>query len=399
MLFPRDFKDKKILIFGYGKTGKSVEKYFIKNNINYTIWDDNLKISTKKIDNNYFFKKYDFIILSPGTNIYNHEKKIFFKRHKKNIITDLDIFFLSSKKLKYVIGITGTNGKSSFCNLLNNLIKKKKLKSKILGNYGNPVLSENVHRNEYCVLELSSYQLDYSKYLKLDVACILNISPDHLDRHCNLNNYKKIKFKIFKFLKKKGIGLYQKNINPKFKKKLKIKSFNNINNKLLSEILGFKISISKKDLEKNKLPHRYEVFYSINNFKFINDSKSTNFDSTRYALKMSKNSILILGGELKKKDNFELQGLRNNIIKTYLFGKNISLLKKSFKKQKIKFKYFLNLKDVLKDIFESDYKLLIKKRQNYTVLFSPGSASFDQFKNFEERGKIFKRYVHKFFKR
>ena len=220
-------------------------------------------------------------------------------------------------------------------------------------------------------MELSSYQLDYSKYLKLDVACILNISPDHLDRHCNLNNYKKIKFKIFKFLKKKGIGLYQKNINPKFKKKLKIKSFNNINNKLLSEILGFKISISKKDLEKNKLPHRYEVFYSINNFKFINDSKSTNFDSTRYALKMSKNSILILGGELKKKDNFELQGLRNNIIKTYLFGKNISLLKKSFKKQKIKFKYFLNLKDVLKDIFESDYKLLIKKNkiiQFYLVL-------------------------------
>ena len=88
MLFPRDFKDKKILIFGYGKTGKSVEKYFIKNNINYTIWDDNLKISTKKIDNNYFLKKYDFIILSPGTNIYNHEKKIFFKRHKKNIITE-----------------------------------------------------------------------------------------------------------------------------------------------------------------------------------------------------------------------------------------------------------------------------------------------------------------------
>ena len=399
MLFPRDLKNKKILIFGYGKTGKSVEKYFIKNKINYAIWDDNVKLVIKKIDKKYSLKKYDYIIISPGIDIYNHENKVFFKRHRNNIITDLDIFFLTSKKFKYVIGITGTNGKSSFCNLLNNLIKKKKLKSKIIGNYGNPVLDENILKNHYCILELSSYQLDYSKYLKLDVACILNISPDHLDRHGSFNNYKKIKLKIFDFLKEKGIGFYQKKTYLKFKKNLKIKSFNNINNKLLSNILGIKISASKNDLKKNKLPHRYEVFYKNKNLKFVNDSKSTNFDSTRHALKMSKNSILILGGELKKGDNFELQSLRDKIIKIYLFGRNVNPLKKKFKKQKIQFNYFLNLQDVLKHFFEIDYKLLVKKRKKYTVLFSPGSASFDQFKNFEERGKIFKRYVHKFFKR
>ena len=128
MLFPRDLKNKKILIFGYGKTGKSVEKYFIKNKINYAIWDDNAKLVIKKIDKKYSLKKYDYIIISPGIDIYNHENKVFFKRHRNNIITDLDIFFLTSKKFKYVIGITGTNGKSSFCNLLNNLIKKKKIK-------------------------------------------------------------------------------------------------------------------------------------------------------------------------------------------------------------------------------------------------------------------------------
>ena len=95
--------------------------------------------------------------------------------------------------------MTGTNGKSSFCNLLNSLIKKNKIKSRVLGNFGNPVLNENISSNEYCILELSSYQLDYSKYIKLDSACILNISADHLDRHETIEKYKKIKLKILIF--------------------------------------------------------------------------------------------------------------------------------------------------------------------------------------------------------
>ena len=115
--------------------------------------------------------------------------------------------------------MTGTNGKSSFCNLLNSLIKKNKIKSRVLGNFGNPVLNENISSNEYCILELSSYQLDYSKYIKLDTACILNISTDHLDRHETMAKYKKTKLKIFNFLKSTGVGFYQKKSFPNLKKK------------------------------------------------------------------------------------------------------------------------------------------------------------------------------------
>ena len=122
----RVFDNKKILIFGLGKTGKSVQKYLQKNKINYTIWDDYKKLQRNKIDNKYYLKNYDYIIISPGIDIYNHKNKNFFIRHRKNIITDLDIFFLCNKQPKHVIGITGTNGKSSFCNLLDNLLKKKK---------------------------------------------------------------------------------------------------------------------------------------------------------------------------------------------------------------------------------------------------------------------------------
>ena len=399
MFFPKEFNKKKILIYGYGKTGKSVQKYFIKNKINYTIWDDNRKLDIKKIDKKYYLKKYDYIVLSPGIDIYHHQNKNFFKKHKKNIITDLDIFFLSKKKFKYIIGVTGTNGKSSFCNTLNNLTKKNNIKSRILGNFGNPILSENISKNEYCILELSSYQLDYSKYIKLDSACILNISPDHLDRHETMTNYKKIKLKIFNFLKSTGTGFYQKKSFPNLKKKKNIKYFNNINKRLFQNILNRKILVSDIDIKRNKLPHRYEKFYEINNFKFIDDSKSTNFDSTRYALKMTSNSILILGGLLKKGDNFLLKDLKRKIIQIYLFGSSISLLKKSLKKQNIKFKYFKKLKNLLEFIMMNDFKKLVNKNRVFNVLFSPGAASFDQFENFEHRGKEFKKYVNKFFKR
>tara|TARA_B100000963_G_scaffold208216_1_gene181337 strand:+ start:2826 stop:4025 length:1200 start_codon:yes stop_codon:yes gene_type:complete len=399
MLLLKEFYNKKILIFGYGKTGKSVQKYFRKNKINYTIWDDNRKLNIKKIDKKYFLKKYDYIVLSPGVDIYHHRNKNFFKKHKKNIITDLDIFFLSKKKFKYIIGVTGTNGKSSFCNILNNLTKKNNIKSKILGNFGNPILSENISQNEYCILELSSYQLDYSKYIKLDTACILNISPDHLDRHETMANYKKIKLKIFNFLKSNGTGFYQKKSFPSLKKKKNIKYFNSINKSLIKKILNRDILVSKVDLTKNKLPHRYEKFYKINNFKFINDSKSTNFDSTRYALQMTSNSILILGGLLKKGDNFLLKDLQSKIVQIYIFGSFISPLKESLKKQNLKFKYFKNLKKLLEFILMNDFKKLENKKKDYNVLFSPGAASFDQFKNFEERGREFKKYVNKFFKR
>ncbi len=254
-------------------------------------------------------------------------------------------------------------------------------------------------KKEYCILELSSYQLDYSKYIRLDSACILNISADHLDRHETITKYKKIKLKIFNFLKSTGVGFYQKKAFPKLKKRKNIQCFDKINKTLIQKILKKNILISKNDLKKNNLPHRYEMFHKMNNFKFIDDSKSTNFDSTRYALKLTSNSILISGGLLKKGDNFFLKDLQNKIIKIYLFGNDIGMLKKSLEKQKITFNYFLNLKDLLKYLFMKDYKELVNKKKIFNILFSPGAASFDQFKNFEQRGKIFKKYVYKFFKR
>ena len=118
--------------------------------------------------------------------------------------------------------------------------KKNNIKSRVLGNFGNPVLNENISSNEYCILELSSYQLDYSKYIKLDTACILNISADHLDRHETMAKYKKTKLKIFNFLKSTGVGFYQKKSFPNLKKKKNVQCFKNINKLLIQKILNNK---------------------------------------------------------------------------------------------------------------------------------------------------------------
>ena len=118
-------------------------------------------------------------------------------------------------------------------------------------------MGKKVLANEVCILELSSYQIDYSKNLKLDKACILNISSDHLERHNTLTNYKKVKLKIFKFLNQNGQGYFHKKSFNNLKQDKKIKSFFNINKKLVSNILGQKIKINKNDLEVTNKYFRY----------------------------------------------------------------------------------------------------------------------------------------------
>ena len=400
MQFPKDFLNKKILIFGYGKTGKSAGKLLDKFKINYSIYDDNISEKKKFFDKEFYKNNYDFIILSPGINIYNHKKKNFFQKNKKRIITDLDIFFSFQKKYKYTIGITGTNGKSGFCNLLKDILDRNNIKSKILGNFGIPVLDKRISSDQICIIELSSYQIDYSKNLKLDKACILNISPDHLERHKTLSNYKKIKLKIFKFLKDSGCGYYHQKSFPKLKNKKKIKSFSNLNKNFLRNILGKKVKIHKNyhNQIENRLPHRVEFFYKKNNLKFINDSKSTNFDATKFAIQQNKNIILIIGGMLKKGDNYNFKNLSNNLVNIYIFGNKNDVIQKSLNKQKIRFICFDNLRAVLKNIHKNYYLESKNRKKNFTVLFSPAAASFDQFKNFEDRGNKFKKYTYEFFK-
>ena len=424
-----NLKEFSFLVYGLGASGISVIKYFKKKKfINYFIWDDNpkfkKKFKSKNTSNiNKTFKEVDYIVLSPGISIKNskHKKKLL--KFKKKIITDIDLLYLCNPGIKSIV-VTGSNGKSTTCKIIAHLLKKNGFNVGLGGDIGTPVLKLKIKKNIFLVIEASSFQLSHSKFIHPDYAILLNITNDHVDWHGSMQAYIESKLKIFNLQKKNNFALVNNNFKEIFNrkkylsklvplkfidyKKIKSKIKNNYLTSLTNdENMNFVFSLSKllKISEKSfiksmgsfiGLPHRHEVFLKKKYITFINDSKATSFQATKTALASSKNIYWILGGLPKKKDKINLKNLKYNIIKSYIIGKHINFFKKQLK-NKVKFSVEVNLKkavvSVLKDI------RLLKKNKN-TVLLSPSAASFDQFKNFEQRGNVFKKlsrlYVKKF---
>jgi UDP-N-acetylmuramoylalanine--D-glutamate ligase len=419
-----NLKELSFLVYGLGLSGKSVVKFFKEKNIkNYKVWDDKQKKlfknkRTKNLDRT--LKIVDFIVLSPGISIIKKKNLLKFK---KKIITDIDLFFLINKNFKSIV-VTGTNGKSTTCELINHLLKKSKFKVLLGGNIGTPILDLKIKKNSYVIIEASSFQLSHSKFIRPDYALLLNISNDHLDWHGSMKNYINSKFKIFKHQKKNQFSIINQKLNiiikkrtfssklvvPKVVKLRKIK--NEIKNHYLKlsineENMIFVYALSKLLKIKEKkfilamnsfigLSHRYEIFLKKKNIVFINDSKATSFVSTKYALANCKNIYWILGGLPKKNDKIILNGIKKNIIKCYIIGKNTKFFKKQIQ-NKISFSITNNLKKTLIEILK-DIKFSGTKEN--VVLLSPAAASYDQFINFEERGEQFKKlskyYARKF---
>ena len=353
------FSNKKILIYGLGKSGVSAFNFLKKKNQLF-VFDDN---QNQKISNtlkskqlsysNLSREKFDCIILSPGIDIKRCKlSKILTKNYDK-IYTDLDIFYSINKKNKS-IAITGTNGKSTTSQILYEILLNQKKDARIVGNIGRPILSEKkISKKTIFVIEVSSYQLAYSQLFKSKYSVILNISADHLERHGNLKNYISAKFRLLENQNKNSIVFLNKN-DLNIKKKVKLKKYNIIkilvntkNNRTLfkkidneyfnsegnKENLCFIDAITKK-LRLNKikviktlnnfkgLSYRQQIIYEDQNLKIINDSKSTSFASTESLLKNLENVYWILGGIPKKRDRFNLKKKECKNLKAFNIGKN-----------------------------------------------------------------------------
>ena len=383
------------LIVGFGTTGKSIQRYLERNNETYSVYDDyqeipiNLQFNEKNLEN------INRVIISPGIKpdhwIIKEAKKLNIK-----ITTDIEIF--SENNNCKLIGVTGTNGKTTFVYCLSEILNKYGYKTTTAGNIGlSPLDLEDVDKNyDYIIIELSSFQLEYLKNLELDISVITNIFEDHIDWHETFQNYYLAKIKILNFVKNKSnIFIGEVDERVVIDKKLKV---NRINNKkynlenFYDEFVNLMVSLCERfnineiqvlsylNNSKN-IEHRFEKFFVKNSTIFINDSKSTNFQSVIKATTKVTNSLLILHGLTKGIDP-----------KTLHLSKNVKeVLVPNYMQDYLKLQ---NVKCTVYREFGDLKKLIIDKYIDYEyVLFSCGGSSFNEFKNYKERGEQFKQLV------
>ena len=420
------FSKKKILIYGLGKSGLSAYK-FLKNKNSVYLYDDfKQKIKRKEFIS---YKKilkanFDQIILSPGVDINKCRLAKFLKKNFDKVFTDLDVFYSFYKN--NCITITGTNGKSTTCQLLYKVFLKQKLDVKLAGNIGYPILSvKGIKKKSIIIIEASSYQLEYSKIFKSKYAVILNLSPDHIERHKTLKNYIRSKFKLLKNQSKENFAFIKDN-DSLISKEIKSNKFNsqiikvntkknnsflrNITNEYfltetnkenllfvlkIAEKFKLKLDLVKKTIQNFRgLDYRQQIVYKKKNLTIINDSKSTSFSSTIALLKTKQNIYWLLGGIHKKGDTFILSKKYYKNIKAFIYGNNKNFFNYSLN-GKIEYKNFKDLKDALLEVFSIIKK---QKKKKNIILFSPCAASFDLFKNFEDRGLYFNKLIKRYLK-
>ena len=415
-------------ILGLGISGLAAFEFLRKQNKNIVIYDDKIKpnLKFKKYWKNYLnwdWNNLSKIIISPGIKISGknrHPIVKLAKNHKVELQNEIELYF-EQKPQSIIIGITGTNGKSTLASLISHILSENKLKNIICGNYGNPACLVNPLDKNIVIVELSSYQLLSIPSLKIDFGIITNISNDHLDYHGDFDAYLNTKLRLIEAIKDNGyLVINHKDVflKNKITQKLKnIKNFNVINtygreikcnnllgehNRILFEIsflISKRIGIEESSIKSSilnftPLPHRMEVVYKSSYLEIINDSKATNGESASAALKSYQNIHWIAGG-LEKKDGLgKAINHLNQVEAIYLFGSSQKRFYKELKETNFKKKIFLfnNLRELIKYVFE---KISIIKNNKSTILFSPAAASFDEYKNFEERGEMFKKEVYK----
>jgi len=404
-----------IAILGFGREGKAVLKFLRKTP---QFKNADISILDKKLNKDYLnnLDKFDIVFRSPGVpyNLPEIQKAV-----KKGVkfSSATQLFFESAEKIGCLtIGITGTKGKGTTSTLLCKILKAAKKNVYLAGNIGKPAVEilPKLRKDSVVILELSSFQLQDLNFSP-DIAVVLNIFPDHLDTHKNFkeyfdsktqiakhqNNRSKIFFdaadkfakNIAKLSKGEKIAVQTKNFELFELEDLKIAGEHNYKNAVMAasvaRFLGVKLEIIKKTVKNFRgLRHRLEFVRKINGVKFYNDSASTNPYTAAAAIHAFSDQpkILIAGGKDKNLNYSPLADAlkKSNVKLVILFGENKKKIKKKIEKSGVPVKLVKNLKNAV--------DLAYQKTKSY-VLFSPTSASFDMFKDYQDRGEKFKKII------
>lgn len=455
MAFISEFKGNNVAVFGLGRAGHGAVQLLLDNNTHVYAWDDNeVQCSNLKSEiknpflhvsppETYDWKSVKALVLSPGVPLtYPKPHMIVNLANGANvpIICDIELLYKSQENCEF-IGITGTNGKSTTTALIGHIFGSSEKPVEVGGNIGISAAGLKKMSKGTYVLEVSSYQLDLMHETHFDVSVLLNITPDHIDRHGSMEGYINAKKRIFQNQTHGNavvIGIDEPNTKAIYEEMLKRKDIRLIpishstpckgiyfeGNVLINAIhevkrydlgdlprlpglhnrqniaAGFAASIAS-GIPENKiikavksfegLKHRIQRVAEIEGVTFINDSKATNAEAAEKAILCYNNIYLILGGVAKEGGIESLLPLSSRIANNYLIGKATEEFASSLE-GKMPYTKADNLENAVRLAFEDAKK---SNKPNPVVLLSPACASFDQFKNFEERGDKFIEYVGK----
>lgn len=422
----KNLKGKKVLVYGMGVSGQAVCKLLHKKGACISFYDEEERFgSFYAFDKNPTVNHYDLIVVSPGVKVIGNEIISHFLLSKTPIISELDLAFSFCKGK--VIGITGTNGKTTVTSLVGKVLKEAGKKTFVCGNIGLPFSSvcEDGGKDSLYVCEVSNFQLELSSIFKADIACVLNIAPDHLDRHGSYDEYIRTKRKIistsplqkvvlnfdddiarnFRISKKvlyfsKKIlnkGVFIKN-NWIYFNKTKIISCSdvplfgqkNLENVMACVAICSKLKIKPKFIKTGissfKVPpHRLEYVGSLNGAQVFDDSKATNISSVEMAIQaLGENRLtLLMGGQNKNCDFDEFFSRGYEFEHLYLFGEAGEYLYSSAKRFGYNPELFKTMKNCVNFVRRH-------AEEGQIILLSPGCASFDEFGSYAIRGDVFK---------
>lgn len=414
------YPGRKVMVVGLGITGLKSCEFLKRHGYVVSAYDENrtpeVEKNVKRLEAACGIKtsfdlteealQIDWIVISPGVSPFSKCYQILLKTGKR-IFSEIEVASWYNRS-QNVIGVTGTCGKTTVVTLLRDTIKEWGKRVYLCGNIGAPWIEivDQVKQQDYVVLELSSFQLFHCFYFSPDLAVLLNISPNHEDWHGSQEHYVESKLRLFSHLTDRGAAFFNEKDRKKYFGKLGFAHEvaihsdapnNNVNYQFVRAVASY-LSIPEEKVDKilkafTGLEHRLELVEIIDGVKFVNDSKSTTVASLGWALEQmrEKKVVLIAGGIAKSSDFDTLRALVKTKVKcVVLLGRDAPILAKSWEGC-AEIIITVNLEEALKAALQ------MAARED-TVLLSPACASFDMFKNYIERGQVYKRLVRELVK-
>jgi UDP-N-acetylmuramoylalanine--D-glutamate ligase len=408
------FKGKNVTIVGLARSGLACANllYSLGAIVRVTDINDNthtksfaVGLSSKDIllelggHSEDFIKKADLVIVSPGVPA-EAQPLIWAKQSAKPVISEIELASMLCPA--EIIAVTGSNGKTTVTTLIGKILAGSGKRVFVCGNIGNPFCAEveKLKKGDFVVLEVSSFQLETIKNFKPKIAVILNLTPNHLDRYNNMQEYLDAKKRIFMNQDKRDFLVLNadepvlKPAASESKSKIiffdKEAGLNPNQNAVIAvgKILGIKPEKMLGVFREFKgIEHRMEEVEEINGVKFINDSKATTADSAIWAINNISTPIVLIAGGRHKGINYRviLKAAKNKVKQAFLIGEAKDIiaadLSGAFPIAKV---------DSLKDAVIGSYELA---QPGDCVLFSPMCSSFDMFRDYEQRGEAFKKIV------